>query len=67
MVLAVPEGEPADINSYGGLKAGLETGAVFMSMGGGVPVGQYIRRTLEYFGLDEEALARGAPSHAAPM
>lgn len=49
------------------MKAGLETGAVFMSMGGGVPVGQYIRRTLEYFGLDEEALARGAPSHAAPM
>lgn len=58
VALAVPKGNPANINSYDDLKAGLEAGAVFMAMGGSdVPVGQYTQLILDYFGLDEDALA----------
>ena len=58
MALAVPEGNPAGINSYDDLKAGLEAGTVFLAMGNSdVPVGQYTQKILAYFGLDEAALA----------
>lgn len=58
VALAVPEGNPAGINSYEDLKAALEAGNVLLAMGNGdVPVGQYTQKILAYYGLDEEALA----------
>ncbi|MDE7262831.1 MAG: molybdate ABC transporter substrate-binding protein [Oscillospiraceae bacterium] len=58
VALAVPDGNPAGINSYGDLKARLETGDVFLAMGNSdVPVGQYTQKILAYYGLDEAALA----------
>ena len=58
VALAVPEGNPANINSYDDLKAGLEAGTVLLAMGNAdVPVGQYTQKILTYFGLDEEVLA----------
>lgn len=58
VALAVPEGNPKNINSYDDLKAGLEAGTVLLAMGNAdVPVGQYTQKILTYFGLDEAALA----------
>lgn len=58
VTLAVPAGNPGNINSYDDLKAGLEAGTVFLAMGNSdVPVGQYTQKILEYYGLDEDALA----------
>ena len=58
VALAVPEGNPKNINSSGDLKAGLEAGTVLLAMGNAdVPVGQYTQKILAYFGLEEAALA----------
>ena len=58
VALAVPEGNPANINSYEDLKAGLEAGSILLAMGNAdVPVGQYTQKILTYFNLDEAALA----------
>ena len=58
VALAVPDGNPGSINSYDDLKTGLEAGTVFLAMGNSdVPVGQYTRKILAYYGLDEAALA----------
>ena len=58
VALAVPEGNPGNINSYEDLKAGLEAGTLLLAMGNSdVPVGQYTQKILTYFGLNEEALA----------
>lgn len=58
VALAVPEGNPAGIDSYDDLKAALEDGSVMLAMGNSdVPVGQYTQKILAYFGLDEAALA----------
>ena len=59
VVLAVPEGNPANIQSYDDLRERLERGrGVLLAMGSGdVPVGQYTRRIFSFWGLDEEALA----------
>jgi len=58
VVLAVPEGNPADISSFDDLKAGLEAGDILLAMGNSdVPVGQYTQKILAYYGLDEKALA----------
>ncbi len=58
VALAVPEGNPANINSYDDLKAALEAGTILMAMGNSdVPVGQYTQKILAYFGLSEEELA----------
>ena len=58
VVLAVPEGNPAGIRSFGDLKAALEAGSILLAVGNeDVPVGQYTRKIFTYFGLDEEALA----------
>ena len=57
VALAVPEGNPANINSYDDLKAGLESGSIMLAMGNAdVPVGQYTQKILAYFGLSEEDL-----------
>ena len=59
VALAVPNGNPAGINSYDDLKAGLEAGSIMLAMGNAdVPVGQYTQKILAYFGLDEEKLAQ---------
>ena len=58
VALAVPEGNPAGINSYDDLRTGLEAGTVFLAMGNSdVPVGQYTQKIFAYWGLDEAALA----------
>ncbi len=58
VALAVPEGNPAGINSYDDLISGLKDGSVFLAMGNSdVPVGQYTQKILAYYGLDEAALA----------
>ena len=58
VALAVPEGNPKNINSYDDLKAGLEAGSILLAMGNAdVPVGPYTQKILAYFNLDEAALA----------
>lgn len=58
VALAVPEGNPANIESYDDLKERLEAGTVFMAMGNSdVPVGQYTQKIFAYYGLDEDVLA----------
>ena len=58
VALAVPEGNPAGIESYDRLATLLEDGEVFLAMGNAdVPVGQYTRKILAYYGLGEEELA----------
>lgn len=58
VALAVPEGNPAGIESYDDLKAHLESGDILLAMGNSdVPVGQYTQKILAWFGLEEETLA----------
>ena len=58
VALAVPEGNPANINSYDDLIAGLKDGSIMLAMGNSdVPVGQYTQKILKYFELSEEDLA----------
>lgn len=57
VALAVPEGNPAGINSYDDLIAGLKDGSVLLAMGNSdVPVGQYAQKILKFFEISEEAL-----------
>lgn len=59
VVLAVPEGNPANVTSFDNLAERLKDGSVFLAMGNSdVPVGQYTQKILAYYGLDEEALAK---------
>jgi len=58
VALVVPEGNPAGISSYDDLKAALEENEIMLAVGNAdVPVGQYTRKLLAYFGMEEEALA----------
>jgi len=58
VTLVVPAGNPKDINSFGDMAQALSNGSILMAMGNSdVPVGQYTQRILEYYKLDEEALA----------
>ena len=58
VALAVPEGNPANINSYADLIAGLKSGEIMLAMGNSdVPVGQYTQKILTYFELVEADLA----------
>ena len=58
VALAVPEGNPKNINSYDDLVAGLKEGSVMLAMGNSdVPVGQYTQKILAYYELSEEDLA----------
>ena len=58
IVLVVPENNPENINSFDDLKSKLESGDVLLAMGSSdVPVGQYTQKILQYWGLDEKALA----------
>lgn len=58
VVLVVPENNPKNINSFDDLKSKLESGDVLLAMGNSdVPVGQYTQKILQYWGLNEKALA----------
>ena len=58
VALAVPDGNPANINSYDDLIAGLKAASVMLAMGNAdVPVGQYTQKILKFFELVEEDLA----------
>ncbi len=58
VALAVPDGNPAGINSYDDMVAGLKANTIKLAMGNSdVPVGQYTQKILAYYELDEEALA----------
>lgn len=58
VALAVPSGNPADINSYDDMIADLEKGSIMLAMGNSdVPVGQYTQKILAFYGLTEEDLA----------
>ena len=58
VALAIPDGNPAGINSYDDLVAGLEAEDIMLAMGNSdVPVGQYTQKILAYYNLSEEDLA----------
>ena len=58
VALAVPEGNPAGIESYDDRIAKLKAGKVILAMGNSdVPVGQYTQKILAFYGLAEETLA----------
>ena len=58
VTLVVPADNPKGIQSFDDLAALLKDGEVLLGMGNSdVPVGQYTQKILQYFELDEEALA----------
>ena len=58
VALAVPDGNPAAINSYDDLIAGLKDASIMLAMGNAdVPVGQYTQKILKFYELLEEDLA----------
>ena len=59
VALVVPEDNPKKIGSFSQLAELLKDGEILMAMGNAdVPVGQYTQKILEYYGLNEEELAR---------
>ena len=58
VVLCVPEGDEKGIDSFDALADHLRAGDILFCMGNrDVPVGQYTEKILNYYGLDEDALA----------
>ena len=58
VALCVPEGNPKGLKGYDDLAAALQDKDILMAMGNeDVPVGQYTRKILAYYNLDEAALA----------
>lgn len=58
VVLCVPEGSTKGIDSFDALAGHLRAQDILFCMGNSdVPVGQYTQKILDYYGLDEEALA----------
>lgn len=58
VVLAVPEGNPKNIDSFDKLVDRLGAGEGFLAIGNSdVPVGQYTRKIFAHYGLDEQSLA----------
>lgn len=58
VTLCVPESNPKNIQSFDDLNAALSAGDILFGMGNSdVPVGQYTRKILAYYGLEEETLA----------
>ena len=59
VVLAVPDDNPKGIESYDDMVKGLKEKSILLAIGNeDVPVGQYTQKILEYYGLDENSLAR---------
>lgn len=58
VVLCVPEGSTKGIDNFDALADHLRAQDILFCMGNSdVPVGQYTQKILDYYGLDEEALA----------
>ena len=58
VTLAVPEGNPAGIESFGQLADLLANDDVSLAIGNSdVPVGQYTQKIFTYYGIDEAAIA----------
>ena len=58
VTLVVPEGNPANINSFDELAQHLQAGDIKLAMGNSdVPVGQYTQKILAYYNLNEDELA----------
>ena len=58
VTLAVPEGNPKDIESFDQLAELLKSGDVMLAIGNSdVPVGQYTQKIFTYYGIDEAAIA----------
>ena len=58
VTLAVPEGNPAGIESFDQLADLLKNGEVALAIGNSdVPVGQYTQKIFTYYGIDEAAIA----------
>ena len=58
VVLAVPEGNPAGIESFDALAALLQSGEVTLAIGNSdVPVGQYTQKIFAWYGIDEAGIA----------
>ena len=61
VTLAVPEGNPAGIETFDQLAERLKAGDVFLAMGNSdVPVGQYTLKIFDYYGLSEDELNAAA-------
>ncbi len=58
VTLAVPEGNPAGIESFDQLAELLQSGDMMLAVGNSdVPVGQYTQKIFTYYGIDEAAIA----------
>ena len=58
VVLCVPEGNPAGIESFDALAQRLKDGDILLAIGNSdVPVGQYTQKIFAYYGLNEDELA----------
>lgn len=58
VALAVPDGNPKNIQSFDNLADDLRKGSVLLAMGNSdVPVGQYTQKILAYYGFSEDQLA----------
>ena len=58
VALAVPDGNPAGIESFDQLAELLAAGDVFLAIGNSdVPVGQYTQKIFAYYGLNEDELS----------
>ncbi|MCR4923798.1 MAG: molybdate ABC transporter substrate-binding protein [Lachnospiraceae bacterium] len=57
VVLVVPGDNPASINSFDDMVKALKDKSIMLAMGNeDVPVGQYTKKILDHYGLDEESL-----------
>ena len=57
VTLAVPEGNPKNLQSFDDLAEGLKEGSLLLAMGNeDVPVGQYTQKIFAYYDLNEEEL-----------
>ncbi len=58
VVLAVPEDNPKDIETFEDMVEGLKEGSILFAMGNSdVPVGQYTQKIFDYYKLDENEFA----------
>lgn len=58
VTLAVPDGNPAGVESFDQMAEKLAAGDLFLAMGNeDVPVGQYTQKIFDYYGLNEADLA----------
>ncbi|MCR5788846.1 MAG: molybdate ABC transporter substrate-binding protein [Lachnospiraceae bacterium] len=57
VALAVPDGNPKEINSFDDMVAGLQDKSILLAIGNeDVPVGQYTQKIFAFYGLNEDTL-----------